>query len=411
MTLSVLRLYKKSAEIGRAIGPLNAELQSVLGERISGIKLVKATTSEDLATEQVDRIVSKLQRASTLAIFLPALVRGLFEFLAFAALAAIFVFGQKSFGVAPGNVIVVFALFMRLFPRITTLQGYLHMLNGYVHAVYAIDELQAAAEAYTEPAGDRSGWRVVSLPARLDLRGVDVQFGEHKVLDKVELTIPIPGMVGVVGTSGAGKSTLVHTLLGLVPPSAGAIALGGNELALAPLHAWRRQIGYVPQETILFHASVRDNLILAKPDATADELELAVERAHAQDFISALPRGYDTIIGDQGVKLSGGQRQRLGIARALLNDPILLLLDEAMSALDTESEAIVLRTLDELRKQMGILVISHRLAAVRTADIICVLEAGRIVESGTWGDLMARRTRLHELAEAQSSADDRSVPA
>jgi ATP-binding cassette subfamily C protein len=411
MTVSVLRLYRQSAAIGRAIGPLNSELQSVLDERISGIKIVKATASENVAAAQVDRIVGKLQRTKAVALFLPALVRGLFEFLAFVVLAVIFVFGQKGFGVAPGNVIVVFALFMRLFPRITTLQGYLHTLNGYLHAVGAIDTLQTAAEAHAERPDDRSAPLSVPMPARLELEDVDVQFGEHKVLNHVDLVIPLPGMIGIVGGSGAGKSTLVHAMLGLVMPSAGTITLGGHSLASAPLHAWRQKIGYVPQETFLFHASIRENLMLAKPNASAAEIESAAKCAHAHDFISDLPRGYDTVIGDQGVKLSGGQRQRLGIARALLSNPILLLLDEAMSALDAESEAEVLRTLEELRKRMGIVIVTHRLGAVRAADCIWVIEAGRVVESGTWSELMTRQTRLYALAELQSLAGDRSVEA
>lgn len=401
MALSMWRLYRRSFAVGGTIGGLNAELQSALGEWISGIKLVKATTSEDVATALVDHIVGKLEKANTLANVLPALVRGLFEFLAFVALATIFVFGPKAFGVAPGNVIVVFALFVRLFPRITTLQGYLHVLNGYLHALDAISALQTMAEAHAERASDRSALLSVPLPTRLELSNVDVQFGAHKVLDRIDLAIPLPGMIGIVGGSGAGKSTLVHALLGLVSPSAGSITLGGQDLALAPLHAWRRKIGYVPQETILFHASIRDNLMLASPHATAAEIQLAAQGANAHDFIAALPCGYDTIIGDQGVKLSGGQRQRLGITRALLANPILLLLDEATSALDGESEAELLRTLEELRKRMGIVIVAHRLVAVRTADAICVLEAGRVVETGTWNELMARRSRLHALAEAQ----------
>ncbi len=412
MSLAVLRIYRVSFAIGRTISPLNAELQSVLGERISGIKIVKATTSEYVAAAQVDRIVGKLEHTNTLATVLPLVVRGLFEFLAFVVLAGLFVFGEKGFGIAPGNVIVVFALFVRLFPRITTLQGYLHMLNSYLHALDTFGALQTAAEAHAERAGDRSTQSLqIELPTSLIVQNLEVKFGERKALDRVDVRLTIPGMLAIVGGSGAGKSTLVHTLLGLVLPSAGAITLGGNDLASAPLRAWRRKIGYVPQETILFHASVRDNLMLAKPNATAAEIELAAKRAHAQDFIRALPEGYDTIIGDQGVKLSGGQRQRLGIARALLTNPILLLLDEAMSALDAQSEAELLGTLEELRKQMGILIVAHRLAAVRAADCICVIEAGRVVESGTWNELMARRTRLYALAEAQSLADDRSVAA
>jgi ATP-binding cassette subfamily C protein len=411
MTLSVLRLYRKSYAIGKAIAPLNSELQSVLGEWISGIKLVKSTASENIAAAQVDRIIGKLQRTNTLSNFMPGLVRALFEFLGFVMLAAIFVLGQKAFGVAPGNVIVIFALFLRLFPRITALQGYLHVMNGYLHAMDAIDTLQATAEAHAERQDDRSPPLVVTLPARLQLDNVDVRFAEHIVLNHIDLTIPLPGMFGIVGGSGAGKSTLVHAMLGLVMPSAGTITLGGHSLASASLHGWRRKIGYVPQETILFHASVRENLMLAKPDATAAEIETAVKGAHAHDFINDLPRGYDTVIGDQGVKLSGGQRQRLGIARALLANPILLLMDEAMSALDAESETELLRTLEELRTRMGIVIVAHRLGTVRAADCICVIEAGRVVETGTWSELMARRTRLYALAEAQSFADDRAVVA
>jgi ATP-binding cassette subfamily C protein len=230
------------------------------------------------------------------------------------------------------------------------------------------------------------------------------------VLDQVNLTLPIPGVLAVVGRSGAGKSTLVHTLLGLVDTSAGSIRLGEHEFTAAPLRAWRRAIGYVPQETILFHASIRDNLTLVKPNASQAEIESAARRAHAFDFIAAWPEGFDTIIGDQGVKLSGGQRQRLGIARALLTSPRLLLMDEAMSALDTESEAELLRTIEDLRREMGILIVAHRLGAVRTADSICVLDAGRVVEAGTWNELMARRSRLYALAEAQSLAPSTDGP-
>ena len=376
MTLSVLRLYAKSFAVGESIAPLNAELQSTLSERISGLKIVKATTSEAAACAQVNSIVGTLERANTVVNFLPMFVRGLFEFLSFCALAAIFVLGQERFSIPTGNVIVVFALFMRLFPRITTVQSYLHLLNGYLHAMDTIGELQSSAEAHAEPLNTADQELTVSLPSRLTLRDVGVGFGERKALEHIDLAIPIPGITGVVGGSGAGKSTLVHVLLGLVSPSAGAITLDAHNLATTSLPAWRRKIGYVPQETILFHASVRENLMLSRPDATDGDMKLAARRAHAHDFISDLPAGYDTIIGDQGVLLSGGQRQRIAIARALLMDPIVLLMDEAMSALDSESEAAVLSALKELRGEIGILLVAHRLATVRHADVIAVLRRG-----------------------------------
>jgi ATP-binding cassette subfamily C protein len=401
MTLSVLRLYAKSFAVGESIAPLNAELQSTLSERISGLKIVKATTSEAAACAQVNSIVGTLERANTVVNFLPMFVRGLFEFLSFCALAAIFVLGQERFSIPTGNVIVVFALFMRLFPRITTVQSYLHLLNGYLHAMDTIGELQSSAEAHAEPLNTADQELTVLLPSRLTLRDVGVGFGERKALEHIDLAIPIPGITGVVGGSGAGKSTLVHVLLGLVSPSAGAITLDAHNLATTSLPAWRRKIGYVPQETILFHASVRENLMLSRPDATDGDMELAARRAHAHDFISDLPAGYDTIIGDQGVLLSGGQRQRIAIARALLMDPIVLLMDEAMSSLDSESEAAVLSALKELRDEIGILLVAHRLATVRHADVIAVLHEGRLVECGAWDELVTRRERLHALIQAQ----------
>ncbi len=409
--LAMMRFYRMSYAAGRSLPPLNAELQSTLVEQFAAFKIIKATGSERRAAARIDPLVRSLEKANALVSFLPLMVRALLEFLAVVGLSIIVVLASIGMGVSVGNVVVVLALFARLFPRLTTLQAQLHNLNGYVHAIEAINRLQSAAEAEAEPPDSSTRPLQIELPTSLIVQNLEVKFGEHKVLDQIDLAIPMPGMVGIVGASGAGKSTLVHALLGLVLPSAGAITLGGIDLASAPLHAWRRKIGYVPQETILFHASIRGNLMLAKPDATAAEIERAAQGAHAHDFIGALPRGYDTVIGDQGAKLSGGQRQRLGIARALLANPILLLLDEAMSALDAESESELLQTLDELRSEMGILIISHRLAAVRGADSICVLEAGRVVESGTWNELIARRTRLFALAETQSVADGRAIAA
>jgi ATP-binding cassette subfamily C protein len=403
MTLSVTKVYRKSMAVGRSIAPLNAELQSVLGEFLSGAKIVKSTTSESRAQARVDDLTRKLEHANHLANFLPNVVRALFEFLAFIFLAAILVFGKESFGIGVGNIIVVIALFVRLFPRVSTVQVYIHHLNSNLPSIETINSLVAAAQAEAEPVSERTGDLPLTLPTALAVRGLTVTLGGRNVLDIVDLRVAMPGMVGVIGGSGAGKSTLVHAVLGLVPVGAGSIMLGPHDLASASLPAWRRAIGYVPQETMLFHASVRDNLTFADPDASDADIAIAARRAHAHEFIEGLPHGYDTVIGDQGVRLSGGQRQRLGIARALLTNPKLLILDEAMSALDGEAEAMLVLTLEDLRAEMGILMITHRLAAVRTADLICVLEAGRIVEAGRWNELIAGRSRLQALVEAQQS--------
>jgi ABC-type multidrug transport system fused ATPase/permease subunit len=401
--LALMQFYSRTYAIGRSLAPINADFQSALSECFSGAKFIKAISGTERAAEQVGVLVRRLERTHVAANSLPATVRSLLEFLAFSGLATILVLGTGLMGVATGNVLVVLALFGRLFPRITTMQAQVHYLNWNVHAIEVVNALQSAAQEQAErsdPRGPIPALRI-DLPTTLAVRGLTVKFGERKALDGVDLELPMPGLTAVIGGSGAGKSTLVHTLLGLAEPSAGSIRLGNHDFASTPLSAWRGAIGYVPQETILFHASIRDNLVFANPDATAADVETAAWRAHAHDFITALPDGYDAIIGDQGVKLSGGQRQRLGIARALLTHPRLLVLDEAMSALDAASELEILRTLDELRNHMGILLIAHRLAAVASADSIYVFDEGRVVERGTWDALMGRRGQLHALAAAQ----------
>ncbi len=408
LALAMTRLYKKSYAAGGSLAPLDAQLQTALNEQFAGAKFIKASGIDDRTVQLIKPLVYKLEQANTLASSTPGTVRGLLEFAALVGLAVILVLASEGMGVAAGNIVIVLALFGRLFPRLTAVQAQMHYLNGNLHAVEVIDQLQRTAEAEAERQ-DHSGETLkIDLPTSLSVRNLQVRLGERVVLDQVNLTLPIPGVLAVVGRSGAGKSTLVHTLLGLVDTSAGSIRLGEHEFAAAPLRAWRRAIGYVPQETILFHASIRDNLTLVKPDAS--QAEIAARRAHAYEFIHAWPEGFATIIGDQGVKLSGGQRQRLGIARALLTNPSLLLMDEAMSALDAESEVELLRTIEDLRREMGILIVAHRLAAVRTADAICVFEAGHVVEAGTWNELMARRSRLYALAEAQSLAPSTDGP-
>jgi ABC-type multidrug transport system fused ATPase/permease subunit len=409
--LAMTQLYRKSHAAGQSLAPLNAEFQSELTEHFAGVKFIKASAGIDRATARIESFVGKLEKANAFANSLPGTVRSLLEALGLVGLAIILVLGSRWMGGASGNALVVLALFGRLFPRISALQAQLHLLSWHAPAVEAVNKLQSAAEAEAERQDGTGEPLKIDHPRALTVRNLQVRFGERVVLDEIDLTLPIPGLLAVVGRSGAGKSTLVHTLLGLVEPSAGSIRLGTYELASAPLYAWRRTIGYVPQETILFHASVRENMTLVNPAASDADVETAARRAHALDFIRLLPEGFDTIIGDQGVKLSGGQRQRLGVARALLTNPALLIMDEPMSSLDSQSEAELLRTLEELRKHMGILLVAHRLAAARAADNICVFEAGRIVEAGSWNELMARRRRLYALVEAQSLDGDRSIAA
>ncbi|MFA7318061.1 MAG: ABC transporter ATP-binding protein [Sulfuricella sp.] len=398
--LGVRGIRAKNHRIGITLGPLNAELNVLLNEFLGGVKLIKATATEGKAIRQVACAVESLREHHTWGTFLPGLVRALFEFLSIAALCMVLVFGHRILEIPAAQLLVVLALFVRLLPRFNALQQNLQLLATYVPALNCLNDLLHEADRQREPVPEVPGIIAAEgASLHIDIRragyvGIDV-------LKNLRIDLPARGFVGLVGESGAGKSTLVHCLLGLCEISEGEVRMGDLSMNAIALTDWRRAIGYVPQETILFHLTVRENIAWAMDDAQGDEVHEAARRAHAETFIESLSQGYDTVIGDQGMRLSGGQRQRLGIARALINRPKVLLLDEATSALDSASEQAVLQTVEGLKKEICIVSVAHRLSSVRGADLILVMKDGTVVESGTWEELMGRDSSLRALSSAQ----------
>jgi subfamily B ATP-binding cassette protein MsbA len=232
----------------------------------------------------------------------------------------------------------------------------------------------------------------------------DVHFaydGEEEVLTGVDFEVRRGEVVALVGPSGAGKSTIVDLLPRFYKVSSGRIMIDGMELDEIRLDSLRDLLGVVSQETVIFHDTVRANIAYGEPDRySQEEIEAAAEAANAHQFITQLPEGYDTVLGDRGVRLSGGQRQRVAIARAILRDPPLLIFDEATSSLDTESERLVQQAIDRLMANRTVIVIAHRLSTIQGAHHIVVLEGGRIVESGQHQELLERNgvyRRLYDL--------------
>jgi subfamily B ATP-binding cassette protein MsbA len=241
------------------------------------------------------------------------------------------------------------------------------------------------------------------LQHKIEIKGVSFSYKPHgkRVLDKVFLEIPKGKTIALVGESGGGKSSLTKLIQRLYDPTEGAILWDGVDLRDANLGSLRRQIALVTQETVLFNDTISYNISYGKPEATQEEIEKAARIAYAHDFIISLPQGYDTIIGERGQFLSGGQRQRIAIARAVLMNAPVLILDEATSALDAESESLIQKALANLLEGKTAIIIAHRLSTIRRADLIVVMQKGKIVEAGTHEELLAKQGTYKKLYEIQ----------
>jgi ABC-type multidrug transport system fused ATPase/permease subunit len=372
---------------GHQITIANAEMESTAVEYLSAIRVVNALGLQAHANDLFHGAAIRAGQAGYRAERFVAAFRLGYEIGAVAVTSALLGVGVLILEVETAATVAFFVLLFRLAPRIVLLQN---LLYKFVSAYPGYEEVrQLTEESMRQAMPNLGAGKVAELRERIDLKDVSFSYdGETNVLEGMNLTIPRGATVGIVGVSGTGKSTLVDLLLRLADPTGGTILVDGTDLRDIDVKSWRSLIGFVGQETFLFHASIEHNLQLSKPGVGTRAVEVAADRAGVHEFIKSLPAGYETVVGERGAMLSGGQRQRLALARALVREPEILLLDEATSDLDSRSQALILQSIREMRGRRTVIIVAHRLSTVRDADLIIALDAGKVAESGTHDELV-----------------------
>ncbi len=394
--------FKKLRPIFRERSVINAEVTGRLGESLGGVRIVKVYTAEDREdatfTKGAERLFDNVRRTitGTSAVGSGAqLIVGVIGVLIMVQGGRAFLSGAMTMGE-----LITYVLFIGMVAA--PLVGIASIGTQITEAFAGLDRIRDLRDVAREDVDDASRIPLPELNGEVVFEDVNFEYVPGvPVLRGVSFRSPPGSTTALVGSSGAGKSTVIGLVMAFNRPGSGRVLVDGHDLGSVRLRDYRAHLGAVMQDNFLFDGSIRDNIAYAHPDATDEEVRQAARIAHVHEFVEKWEQQYDTIVGERGVKLSGGQRQRVAIARAILADPRILILDEATSSLDSESEAMIRDGLRSLRRGRTTFVIAHRLSTIVSADQILVMEAGEIVERGTHAQLMALGGRYRELYDRQ----------
>ena len=402
LLLFVSRFKRAVKKATREVRHRQADIVAVVQQGLESVRVVKAFGRQDLEQEEL----SEASRATVDAALKARRVKSMLSpvVTVTVALCTAFVLWRGAslilIGTMTAGALTVFLSYLTKFFK--PVQDLAKMTNSIAQAAVGVERIQAILETDSVIRESASAREPEAI--RGDISFDHVAFGYNKdepVLLDVSFTVKKGELIGIVGTTGGGKSTVVSLIPRFYDPTSGFVRIDGVDIREYKLDPLRSQIGFVLQDTVLFRGTIRDNIAYGRPGATQKEIEEAAQLANADEFISRMPHGYDTVVGERGLTLSGGQRQRIGIARAVIRNTPILILDEPTAALDTESERLVIEALERLMKGRTVITIAHRLSTIRDADKIIVLKAGVVAEQGTHEELLALGGVYAELHRVQ----------
>ncbi len=401
--LVALKAFKFIRPIFRTRGQINAEVKGRLTETLAGVRVIKAFNAEAQENKTFEKGVDKLFQNVKKSLTATAIMTSSSTFLI--GIATTGIMGIGGYYMIDGSMTSGEFLFFTLILGFM-IAPIVQMSNIGSQLTEALAGLDRTEELMNMEAEEDDAERTIQLETiKGDIKFDNVSFSYEEgkeVLNNISFDVPKGTVTALVGSSGSGKSTIAGLSATFLNPKSGLITIDNQDVSKIKLSSYRKNLGVVLQDEFLFEGTIRENILFPRPNATEDELQNAVKAAYVNEFTDRFDDGLETLIGERGVKLSGGQRQRLAIARAILANPKIIILDEATSSLDTESEALIQKSLSELMKERTTIVIAHRLSTIKQADQILVIEAGNIVERGTHDELIEKQGRYYELYTYQS---------
>ena len=398
-----LRAFKYIRPIFRARGKINADVKGRLTETLSGVRVIKAFNAETQETEifskGVDAIFQNVKKSLTAT----AIMTSSSTFLIGLATTGIMGIGGHYMikgEITPGDFLQFTFLLAFMVAPIVQMSNIGSQLTEALAGLDRTEELMSMEAEHDDPN------RIIELKdfkGELVFNNVSFAYVENQnVLNNINFKATCGSVIALVGSSGSGKSTIAGLSATFLNPQSGTITIDGEDISKVKLNSFRKHLAVVLQDEFLFEGTIRENILFPRPEATEVQLDVAVKSAHVNEFTDRFDDGLETLIGERGVKLSGGQRQRIAIARAILANPKIIILDEATSNLDTESEALIQKSLEKLIKNRTTIIIAHRLSTIRKADQILVIESGQIVERGNHDDLITNKGRYYDLFTYQA---------